>query len=240
MQNNIVARNKFCDITQIKFRKWDEIDAMYWKLTKNNPERKSGEYYSNAYKDAYVQYNRRLIIESANAFGIPPELLGGVAWIEAGGKPEEYKPLTMIWREQFSFMKNVKPADHTSVGSVAMQIRVAATTLGLDPGTLTTRDQLELATCLLEDEFNLRLVAQHLRDLILYDYPDAATLHPTDIQYRMAGIRYNRGIERQRDDFIRWMNGNLQKGDPNWPYISYGERLLSIRPHIKRLLEINW
>ncbi|WP_431224581.1 hypothetical protein ACQ86O_06570 [Serratia sp. L9] len=56
----------------------------------------------------------------------------------------------------------------------------------------------------------------------------------------MAGIRYNRGIERQRDDFIRWMSGNLQKGDPNWPYISYGERLLSIRPHIKRLLEINW
>lgn len=89
MQNNIVARNKFCDITQIKFRKWDEIDAMYWKLTKNNPERKSGEYYSNAYKDAYVQYNRRLIIESANAFGIPPELLGGVAWMGFEGQWSE-------------------------------------------------------------------------------------------------------------------------------------------------------
>lgn len=34
----------------------------------------------------------------------------------------------------------------------------------------------------LKDEFNLRLVAQHLRGLILYDYPDAAILHPTDIQ----------------------------------------------------------
>lgn len=41
----------------------------------------------------------------------------------------------------------VEMIGHTSVGSVAMQIRVAATTLGLDPGTLTTRDQLELATC---------------------------------------------------------------------------------------------
>lgn len=240
MQNTIVARNKFCDITRIKFRKWDEIDVMYWKLTKNNPERKSGKYYSNAYKDAYVQYNRRLIIESANAFGIPPELLGGVAWIEAGGKPEEYKPLTMNWREQFSFIKNVKPADHTSVGSVAMQIRVAASTLGLDPATLTTRDQLELATCLLEDEFNLRLVAHHLRDLILYDHPDAATLHPTDIQYKMAGIRYNRGIERKLSDFVRFIQMKPLRGSNEFDYISYGERLLSIRPHIKRLLEINW
>lgn len=48
-------------------------------------------YYLNAYKDAYVQYNRDKIIKHAYAAGIRPELLGGVAWIESGGMPENYK-----------------------------------------------------------------------------------------------------------------------------------------------------
>ncbi|STP17661.1 Uncharacterised protein [Escherichia coli] len=51
----------------------------------------SGVYYLNAYKDAYVQYNRDKIIKYAYAAGIRPELLGGVAWIESGGMPENYK-----------------------------------------------------------------------------------------------------------------------------------------------------
>ncbi|BES83097.1 hypothetical protein PEC302107_01950 [Pectobacterium araliae] len=236
MQEQFPKNDRICNISTVRFRKWDEVDVLFWKLSKNDPDRRSGEFYSNAYKDAYIQYNKELIIQTANFVGIPPELLGGVAWIEVGGKPEEYKPIIMNWREQFSFVPGIKPADHTSVGSVAMQIRVAARTLGLDPSALTTRDQLELSACLMEDEFNLRLVALHLRDVILYDYPEAASLHPTDIQYKMAGIRYNRGIERNKDDFVRYINANTQRGDPDWHYVSYGERLLQIRPHLHRLL----
>lgn len=234
MRNTIVSRNKFCDIRHAGFRKWDEIDAMYWKLTRNNPERKSGEYYLNAYKDAYVGYNKDKIIKYAYQAGILPELLGGVAWIETGGMPEEYK--FQIFEAKRTLGLKAYPADKTSFGSVAMQIQVAARTLGFDPSTLTTRDQLELASCLMEDDFNLWIVAQHLRDMILYDYPDVATLYLTDEQYMLAGIRYNRGAERALSDFIRFIHMKPSRGSTEFDYISYGARLLQIRNHIRKLL----
>lgn len=237
MRNTIVARNKFCDIRQAGFRKWDEIDALFWRLNKSNPERKSGEYYLNAYKDAYVEYNKDKIIRYAHQAGILPELLGGVAWIESGGMPEEYK--FQIFEAKRALGLKASPEDKTSFGSVAMQIQVAARTLGLDPYTLTTRDQLELASCLMEDDFNLWIVAQHLRDMILYDYPDTATLYLTDDQYMMAGIRYNRGIERTLSDFIYFIHMKPARGSAEFDYISYGARLLQIRHHIRKLLGLN-
>lgn len=237
MRDSIVARNKFCDITQVGFRKWDEIDALFWRLTKSNPERKGGEFYLNAYKDAYVQYNKDRVIKYAYQAGILPELLGGVAWIESGGMPEEYK--FQIFEAKRALGLKAFPEDKTSFGSVAMQIQVAASTLGLDPNTLTTRDQLELATCLMEDDFNLWIVAQHLRDMILYDYPNVATLYLSDEQYMMAGIRYNRGIERRLNDFIHFIHMKPERGSAEFDYISYGARLLQIRNHIRKLLGLN-
>ncbi|WP_025122964.1 MULTISPECIES: hypothetical protein [unclassified Serratia (in: enterobacteria)] len=237
MRDSIVARNQFCDITQVGFRKWDEIDALFWRLTKSNPERKSGEFYLNAYKDAYVQYNKDRIKNYAYQAGILPELLGGVAWIESGGMPEEYK--FQIFEAKRALGLKAFPEDKTSFGSVAMQIQVAASTLGLDPNTLTTRDQLELATCLMEDDFNLWIVAQHLRDMTLYDYPNVASLYLSDEQYMMAGIRYNRGIERRLNDFIRFIHMKPERGSVEFDYISYGARLLQIRNHIRKLLGLN-
>lgn len=234
MRDTIVARNKFCDIRQAGFRKWEEIDALLWKLTRNNPERKSGEYFLNAYKDAYVEYNKDKIIKYSYQAGILPELLGGVAWIESGGMPEEYK--FQIFEAKRMLRLKSYPADRTSFGSVAMQIQVAARTLGFDPHTLTTRDQLELASCLMEDDFNLEIVAQHLRDIILYDFPDAATLYLTDEQYMLAGIRYNRGTERALSDFIHFIHMKPPRGTVEFEYISYGARLLQIRNHIRKLL----
>lgn len=85
MKNDFMLRNRFCTIPQTKFRKWDEIDVLFWKLGRNDVRGRSGVFYLNAYKDAYVQYNRDKIINHANAAGIRPDLLGAVAWIESGG-----------------------------------------------------------------------------------------------------------------------------------------------------------
>ncbi|ENU4631440.1 hypothetical protein ACMS8A_004697, partial [Escherichia coli O28ac,42:H7] len=199
---------------QTKFRKWDEMDVLLWKLGKNDSRRRSGVYYLNAYKDAYVQYNRDKIIKHAYAAGIRPELLGGVAWIESGGMPE----------------------NKTSFGSMGIQIRTAAITLGLDPSELTTRNQLELATCLMEDDFTFQIAATHLRDLALFDYPSSATLYMTNEQYIMAGIRYNRGVERDLGFFIYLINNLPARDTDDYKFISYGMRLLEIREHIKKLI----
>ncbi|KFF70026.1 hypothetical protein [Pectobacterium brasiliense] len=237
MAGDSIVRNKFCDISKIRFRKWDEIDVLFWKFGKSNPERKSGGYYLNAYKDAYIQYNKERIIKYANQAGILPELLGGIAWIESGGMPEEYK-FQVFEIKRFLGLKS-SPENKTSFGSVAIQIQVAARTLGLDSDILTTRDQLELATCLMEDDFNLWLVAQHLRDMILYDYPSVAALYLTDEQYMMAGIRYNRGIQRKLSEFIHFIDARPERGSIEFDYISYGVRLLQIRNHVRKLLGLN-
>lgn len=129
-----------------------------------------------------------------------------------------------------------KPADKTSFGAITAQIRVAAVTLGFEPSELTTRDQLELAICLMEDDFNLRVTANYLRDLILYDYPDVATLYMSDEQYIMAGVRYNRGVQRRLEFFIRLIRNVPKRGTEDYNYISYGMRLLEIREHIRTLL----
>lgn len=213
---------------------WDEIDVLFWKLGRNDARGRSGVFYLNAYKDAYVQYNRDKIINHANAAGIRSDLLGAVAWIESGGMPENFK-FQVFGAKRMIGLAN-KPVDKTSFGSVAAQIRVAAVTFGLDPSELTTRDQLELATCLMEDDFNLRVTANYLRDLILYDYPDVATLYMTDEQYIMAGVRYNRGVQRRLDDFIRLIRNLPKRGTEDYNYISYGMRLLEIREHIRTLL----
>lgn len=235
MKTRFVVQNRFCTIPETKFRKWNEIDVLFWKLGRNNAQSHSGTFYLNAYKDAYVQYNRDKIIHYANAAGIRPDLLGGVAWIESGGMPENFK--FQVFEAKRMMVNLRKPAEKTSFGSVAVQIRVAAVTLGLDPDELTTRDQLELATCLMEDDFNLRITANHLRDLILYDYPDSATLYMTDEQYIMAGVRYNRGIQRRLTEFNDIINSNPLRGTESYNYISYGMRLLEIRKHIRALLK---
>ncbi len=108
--------------------------------------------------------------------------------------PEEYT-FQVVEAKRVLRLK-ASPENKTSFGSVAMQIQVAARTFGLNPDTLTTRDQLELAACLMEDDFNLWIVAQHLRDIILYDYPDVAALYLNGEQYMMAGVRHNRGMQR--------------------------------------------
>ncbi|HCD2354884.1 TPA: hypothetical protein NBK41_004909, partial [Escherichia coli] len=116
----------------------------------------------------------------AYAAGIRPELLGGVAWIESGGMPENYKFQIYETKRMIGLLD--MPENKTSFGSMGIQIRTAAITLGLDPSELTTRNQLELATCLMEDDFTFQIAATYLRDLVLFDYPSSATLYMTNEQ----------------------------------------------------------
>ncbi|MCT8343886.1 hypothetical protein LG003_13775 [Photorhabdus kleinii] len=143
------------------------------------------------------------------------------------------------WNEQaFNINKTRhKGSNETSTGIVAMQIRHVADMMGFDSNTLTTRDQLEIATCLQLDEFNIKMVARHLKDLILYDYPNADTSNLTKEQYIMVGSRYNRGITRKKDDFIKAIyksKGQRTLAEDEW--VSYGEAVYNRLDHIDNLL----
>ncbi len=62
MKSDLTIKNSYCTIPQTKFRKWDEMDVLLWKLGKNDSRRRSGVYYLNAYKDAYVGNDSNLLI----------------------------------------------------------------------------------------------------------------------------------------------------------------------------------
>ena len=122
----------------------------------------------------------------------------------------------------------------TSVGSVAIQIGVAARTIGIHPDKLTHFQQFRLSQCLLDNHFNIRVVAFHLRDLILYDNPDSDTMYLTDEQIILAGSRYNRGTMRNKKDIIQSISE--QPGFPDREYSEYGRRIIEKKDAILKIM----
>lgn len=222
--------NPFCRTsTTSGFPKWSIWDLGLWYVLPDN-ERLiyTGEPRSLAYKLAYIQFNKDILIHHAQLENIPVLLLAGVAFNEVGGMPENSKAYGVLQIYQLvDFIKRDgnKTANATSVGSLAIQLRAAAETLGIEPGSLTTTQQLQLANCLLDDDFNISIVAKHLKSLILFDNPD---LEDTSIlseqQLVIAGARYNRGIERKKEDFITSISVDALPEVRN--YSSYGRTIL--------------
>ncbi|EHK7310565.1 hypothetical protein H6286_004800, partial [Escherichia coli] len=160
---------------------------------------------------------------------IPLLLLAGVAAAEVGGMPERFKPVGVlqlkIILEAVSKRGGNTYSNSTSVGSVAIQLGVAARTIGIHPDLLSSFEQFQLSQCLLNDRFNIRVVAFHLRDLIHYDYPEIGdTTNLTDEQLIVVGSRYNRGIERNKQDIIDSIAA--PKGSHQREYSEYGRRIL--------------
>jgi hypothetical protein len=198
--------------------KWGLIDLMRWKLL---PEAAGGgDAFLFKFKDAWVRHNRAAIKSAAAAQAIPPELLAGTAWIEVGGDPTFVDRLAFEVRSfDWSGPKWVdehltitKPPAKTSFGSVSIQLRTAAQTLGLDVANMSSSELTHLATSLEKDAYNLTVVAKHLRQLLEHDFPggDGRTLTPEQI--KVVGARYNRG-----------MGLSLEQIRKN---LSYGEALL--------------
>lgn len=235
---NSNLEDKYCDVTGDNFPKWDVMDLSIWKLHKDDPDNYWGQPYLYLYKDSYIKFHRETIIKYSNEAKISPLLLANIAWQEAGGKPDNLKPQVLLYRQLVdAFKKNNDYSNRVSVGIVAMQIRVVAETLGIDPRNLSNRQQLQISRCLQDDDFNLRMVALHLHSLILHDFPDADTFNLNDAQIVLAGSRYNRGIERSLKDFTNALY--LPKDDMKRDYISYGLALIKRRERIKKLMGIN-
>lgn len=175
---------------------WTYWDVVVWKVLPvrigGNPNR------LRAYKDAWVHAHRDSITRLAALYSLPPELLAGVAWIELGGKPYSSKLLVYDARrfdhsgdplvEPLTITK--KPA-MTSVGPIAIQLRRAAQTIGVDYDSLNSDDKDRLVQCLLNGDSNLAIVARHLWLLKEIDFPGQSNIGPDEI--RIIGARYNRG-----------------------------------------------
>jgi hypothetical protein len=219
--------------------KWTPLD---WTISKIWPQALGGgSEYLWSYKDAWVIFNRDRIRQAAAKYSIPASLLAGVAWAEAGGAPDIQDSITFPvrafvwsgpdWMDRLSITK--RPT-LTSVGSVSVQLEVAARELNLKTDNMSFADQNRLKMCLEQDAFNLDVVAKHLRGLILYDYPKADTLNLTQEQWIVVGSRYNRGTARPLKDFIASMQA--KEGSDNRAYSSYGRALWGRLGQVSRLM----
>jgi hypothetical protein len=220
-----------------------------------------------AYKDAWIIFNREHIIDSANKYGIPADLLGCIAFTELGGDPRAIKKVVAIFRlsnevdiDKFGHPhgagewhnKFFKSSLYTSEGPLKIQLGVAAEELGvrIDPAELSmgmlhpeSHDielVIDLITELNDDIFSLNIAAKHLHTLILHDYPQADTRNLTPEQFMVAGIRYNRGTARNKNDLISALSENPTgnpKQDINRQYTSYGRSMYyKHRLHVRKLL----
>ncbi|MEI7248974.1 hypothetical protein [Pectobacterium versatile] len=235
-------KNMFCDINSTStFPKWNFIDAGLWYLLPDDERYVTGNPRLWAYKAAYLQYNKDKIISHAHREKIPVLLLAGVAVSEVAGTPERFKAYGVLQyyqiRDYFNNSGNTI-SNRTSVGSLAIQLRAAAETLGIDPSKLSTTQQLQLSNCLLDDDFNINIVAKHLKSLIFFDNPNIKdTLNISDEQLIIAASRYNRGIERKKDDFISSIKA--PNGDPSRDYSSYGRTIIKRKNVIYKIIGMN-
>ncbi|POE23964.1 hypothetical protein BV923_04045 [Pectobacterium odoriferum] len=218
------------------YPRWSSLDAAWWKIF-------GGDDYLNKYKDGYIVFHREKIKEIARQYKIPSILLASVAHAEAGGMVDYFKYPTLFGRQVvYSYSgwpgkeKIIPSPEKTSIGIIAIQIRVVAEIFGKNPSALRNAEATYISICLNKDNFNLAMVARHLYELINYDYPGTDTLNLTDEQFILAGSRYNRGIERSRSDFIRSINDveKISYEERNWS--SYGRSMLNHREKITKLL----
>lgn len=176
---------------------WGVIDLFMWKLV---PSRfGGGKGYIQKFKDAWVQHNKHPIRAAAAKNRLPVELLAGVCWIEVGGDPNfidrvAFEVRGFDWSGPPVVDKHLTITSQptkTSFGSVSIQLRTAAQTLGLNLSEMTTTQLRSLANCLESDVYNINTVARHLRQLADHDKFSS----PLMMEHaRIIGARYNRGM----------------------------------------------
>lgn len=237
----MISLPPFCDIDEYGFPHWNGWDFFRWYALPTNWHFMTGKAYLWYYKTAWLVHHRNKIKQYAYEARIPELLLAGVAVAEVGGTPERFKGVGVLqFRqviEEILGKNNNELSNATSIGSIAIQIGVAARTIGIHPNTLSHFQQSKLSQCLLDDSFNIRVVAFHLHDLILYDNPDTDTLHLTDEQIILARSRYNRGIIRAKEDII--LSIRKSPGSAEREYSECGRRIMEKKDILQKILRGN-
>ena len=231
----------FCNVDEMGFPHWNGFDFFRWYALPTNWRYMTGKAYLWYYKTAWLAHYRNQIKKYADEVRIPVLLLAGVAVAEVGGTPERFKSVGVLQFRQL--IENILRdgdktwSNSTSVGSIAIQIGVAARTINLRPDNLSNFQQFQLSQCLLNNDFNIKIAALHLRDLILFDNPGIDTSYLTDEQIILAGSRYNRGALRSKNDILQSIHAIADS--PERQYSEYGRRIIEKKKAILTIMQGN-
>lgn len=196
-------------------------------------ERTWGSTYGADFKDKWVREHSELIREAAAKYNLPPELVAGVIWQEAGVLPDEVDLGTYTARKLFPALDidsdsslNKIPVlgrffgseEETSIGQSQMQIRTAAEILDYDSENLSTAQEVEIITKLSDPASSIDLAARYL-DRLRNNMPQDLS---DDELFVAIATQYNRG------------DLTLEQV---WDNPGYGQSILNLRDNTRALLE---
>lgn len=114
------------------------------------------------FKRRWIGHYADTIKAAAREAGIPEAVLAGIAYQEAGGKPE-WMNTAVGWVRRCGL--SPRHPDRTSYGPMEVQVRRAAEALGYDPANLTPIQRGRIVSSLKNPHQGIIIAAYHLRDL---------------------------------------------------------------------------
>lgn len=158
------------------------------------------------FKLRWIRDNRDVIKAAAEQYGLPADMLAGIAYKEVGGKPMGLDDTTdwlrkhvPSWLREGTLVEG--DPDQTSYGPMAVQVRRAAEALGYDPESLSEKQRDEIVGSLKNPKENVFIAAQYLSNL--KQSSDFALTDPgqmTEEQGQELAARYNGGPNWHSDD----------------------------------------
>ena len=123
---------------------------------------------------------------------MPPQLLAGVAWVEAGGSPPSEDWVAFHGRRAGIFDGS---PDRTTFGEIQISLRNAGKILELNPET----QACAIVKLLNNYQRNLAVVAEHIDHLIVEEYGLVAADQFTDEMISFGGAADNGSGEAARN-----------------------------------------
>jgi len=185
--------------------RWGSIDAIKYKIG-DSPGPTSS---LALYKDDWVKAHKTTIEVLSRRHDMPPQVLGGITWVEAGGSPpiEDWAAYTgrNTYENWFKdsrvsdwFPSSFKvPPERTTFGEVQINLENAANVLGLD--AKNDIDIERLKQILDNPQMNLAIVSQHVDNLLTNEYGKIMIEDFKDEHIIYAGMAYNGSGDKAKD-----------------------------------------
>lgn len=206
-----------------------------------------GSNYAADFKDKWVREHSQLILEAAAKYNLPPELVAGVIWQEAGILPDETDFASYTSKKVNPLLEYLESTplneidylnrflgseEKASFGQIQMQIGTAAKEmykeLGYEkpedlPENLSTAQETVIIRALIEPATSIELAARHLDTLRSGDGLPSNPDDMSDEDIRAVATQYSEGDKKLEEI-----------DDKN---SGYGEGVLDLRENTRKLLE---
>ncbi len=180
--------------------KWTAADILYWRTF-------GGNKYLHSEKISYIKNYKKVILDAAKKYNLPPLLLAGVMYNEYGGDPMfiddvAYGVRSFDWSGPDWVDKNytiTKNPDLTSFGNTSIQVRRAIEMLGYTTDT----DKRDKIIASLKDPIqNIYMTACHLNVLRNVDFAGKNANDLTEDEIKITASRYNIGPEPEKNAIV--------------------------------------